>query len=119
MKGLSSKEKEKVAEGVIEVLKEMELYENMSVFYNGKEIRRSVDSEEVIDRKISDCIGEYAEGAEILIAYDGGMLYDVMNGSFGWSLYNSLMEKLEDRVLNEYGLRVEDVYGWASVLTLN
>ena len=71
-----------------------------------------------VTKELSRSCGEFNGNKNTLVVtYDGGMLYDVMNGDcdFGWSLHDKLMGEL-DKVLGEYGLYVEPINSWSFTL---
>lgn len=53
----------------------------------------------------------YGCSGELIVVYDGGYLYSVMNGEFGWKS----KEKL-DNLLRAEGLYLEDCTNWYSAL---
>lgn len=69
-----------------------------------------------VTKELSRSCEEFSGNKDTLVVtYDGGMFWDVMDGSYGWSLHDKFMEEV-DKVLGEYGLYIEPINSWSFTL---
>lgn len=129
-KKLTKAGREKIAREIKALMEDMCLLSHCSIFVNGREERfpfrdTVYDDEspkmwleegepEIINRKATDCC-EFANDDTISICYDGGIMYSVMQGEFGWSTHDNFMERL-NKIIKPYGLYLEECTSWFSTL---
>lgn len=117
MKNITKASARRIGNEIIKIIDEMEMLENVSVFFNGEEHRfDSRGHEQVIQRLATDC-SQYANDDTVSIAYDGGMFWDVMNGTFGYSLRDRFESELQP-MLDEYGAYIEDCHSWFATIAV-
>lgn len=88
---------------------EMIQYGEYDICYDTMEF--SIKDPEIIKYNVKDF--EYPEN--LVVIYDGGNLYEAINGNYGWETWNVVEQELRD-LLNKYKMTYERLNSTSMVL---